>query len=373
MTTAHPPADQLDTKAVIGAPIAAFFAVFFAAIISIGITRTIPAISQATGQDIPFLLGSLLVTLGAFGGFMAGEVSLTVGTVGFTFVSIPFILTALSVIVLFKIHRHSELHRPHHDPADRLIAAACSGMILLICSVFFWFIADLLNPDTSRASLTSNVFLLAAGSLAIGTIASVAGRASVHRYNPAWSFTFRYALATGLPVALVACVVLTISYEWGSSSWLLIGNMAAAIWSSLHAGLINWDVSLGALGGPNDSGFHLLLAGYEGIWTIIGLPLGAMAIIFATVAWRKQCMSAAKWALPAAFAVAALFALGAGTWASGYVRVGADASRLSFMALLSPLNVPIMAAIGWLIDRLARLGYRPEHSAQPQRSVQPHL
>lgn len=338
-----------------------------AAIVCMGMTRTVDTISETTGQSIPFFLATLLLTLCAFGGFAAGEVSLTIGTVGFTFVAIPFIFTALAIIVLFRIHRHSEKRTPHRHPADRLIAASCSGMILLICSVISWFIADLLNPDTSRVSLTSNVFLLAAGSLAIGTIASIAGRTSVYRTNPAWSFTFKYALATGLPIALVVCVVLTISYDAGSSSWLLIGNMAAGMWSALHAGLITWDISLGALGGPNNSGFHLLLAGYEGVWTVIGFPLGALLIIVATIAWRRQCMDAQRWALPAAFAVAALCTLAAGTWASGYVHVGADTSRLSVMALLSPVNVPIMAGIGWLIDSLARLGYRSDLAAQPQR------
>ena len=367
MTTARPPADQLDTRTVIGAPLAAFAAVLLAAIVTTGLTGTIAAISAATGQDIPFFLGTLLLTLGAFGGFAAGEVSLSLGTVGFTFVAIPFIYSALGAVVLYRMHRRSELIRPHADAADRLIAAACSGMILLICSVFTWFVAELLNPDTSRASLTSNVFLLAAGSLAIGSIASAAGRASVHYRNPAWSFTFRYGLATGLPLALVACVVATMSFEWGSSSWLLIGNMAAVVWAALHAGLIDWNIDLGPLGGPSDSGFQLILTGYEGIWTVVGLPIGALSIITATVLWRRQCMSVSRWALPAAFAVAAILALGAGTWATGYVRVGADTSRLSFMALMSPFNVPIMAGIGWFIDTVARLGYRPDVAVHPQR------
>lgn len=367
MRTAPPPAEELDTKAVVGAPIAAFSAVLLAAIICTAIAGTIPAISEATGQPIPFLLGTLLVTLGAFGGFITGEVSLTLGNVGFTFISVPFIFTALAAIILFRIHRASELKRPHGESADRLLAATCSGMILLICSVFSWFVAELLNPDSSRASFTSNVFLLAAGSLALGTIASAAGRDSVHRHNPAWIFTVKYALATGLPIAIVVCAAATISYDSGSSLWLFIGNIAGAVWAAIHGGLVSWNFDLDAVGGPHEGGFSLLIAAQDGIWTIIGLPLGALSIIFATLAWRRQCMSVGRWALPLAFALGAALVLAAGTWASGYVRVGADMSRLSAYALFSPLNVPIMACVGWLIDRLARLGYRSEIAAQPHR------
>lgn len=372
MTATHPPHDRLDAKAVIGAPVAAFLAVLGASIACSLIAGTIPAVSEATGQSIPFFLGALLLTLGAFGGLPAGEISLTLGTVGFTFVIVPLLFTALAAFILYKVHRASELSQPLPDTADRIVAGACSGMVLLVCCVLAWFAASLLNPDSSRASLTSNVFILAAGALLVGTVFSAAGRNSTDHRRPAWMFTMRYALATGMPVAIVVCIVMTVSFDWGSSAWLLLGNMVAAIWVGIHGGLLTWQLDLAPLGGPSTSGTGLIIAASEGPWTIIGLPLGAVAIIFATLAWRRECLSQSKWALPCAFAVITAVSLVAGSWFSGYIRVGADTSRLSAMLLLSPFNIAIMGAIGCVIDRLARLmvgGKATAQTAAPNHSA----
>lgn len=372
MTATRPRSSPLEVSTIVGAPVAAYFAVLIAAALATGIAGTIPAISEATGQPIPFTLGALLVSLAAFGGLTAGEVDLAVGTVGFTFVVIPFIFTALAAIILFKCHKASEQKNPCIDNADRLVAGASSGIVLLLTCVIAWFVASLLNPETSRADLTSNVFLLAAGALLIGTVFSAMGRYSAHHQRPAWLFAMRYALATGLPIALVTCIVLTVSYDWGPSSWLLLGNLASGVWSAIHAGILTWSVDLGPLGGPDTSGTGLLAALQTGPWTAIALPLGAISIVFATLAWRKECLQSGKWDLPCAFVVLTAVTLVAGTWFSGYVKVASDTSRLSAMLLLSPINIVIMGAVGLLIDRLARL-MATDRPAQPNRSGNPSI
>lgn len=377
MTVNHPRTNPLNLRTVFGAPVLAFFAVLLTSCLTTAATGTMGSISEATGQSIPFALGALLVTLAAFGGLPAGEVNLAVGTVGFTFVAIPFIFTALAAFILFKTHKASELRMPQRDLADRLLSGACSGMTLLLCCVLAWFVANILNPETSRANLTSNVFLLAAGALLVGTVFSTMGRYSAHHHRPAWLFTLKYGLATGIPIALVVCVFLTISYDWGSSSWLLIGNMASGVWAALHAGLLTWSLDLSPLGGPESSGTGLLAAVQTGPWTAIALPLGAIAIIVATLAWRKDCLKSTKWDLPCAFMVVSAVTLAAGTWFSGYVKVAADTSRLSAMLLLSPFNIAIMGCVGLLIDRLARLmvtaGQQPpNHTGSPSTGEYPH-
>lgn len=356
------PTPELDAKVMIGAPIAAFTAVVLAGLASCAMSGTIPAVSAATGEPIPFLLGALLVTLGAFGGFVSVDLGSASPAVDLTFLTIPFIFTAVAVMILFRLHRTSEIRQPLDLP-DRLAVCACSGMVLLICSVAAWFLATALDPASERASFSSNVFLLATGSLAIASLAALAGRSSAYRSYPAWSFTSAYCLAAGLPLAIIVCVFLTVSYEWGASSWLLLGNIAVLAWIAILGGVANWDLSLAPLGGPQSSGFNLIIAAHEGIWTIIGLPLGALSIMFATIAWRRSCMTVKRSALPLAFGAVAAGSLVAGTWATGY----AGGEAVTAIALSSPFNVAIMMGIGWLIDTLARLGYSSELATHAHR------
>ncbi|WP_182354408.1 hypothetical protein [Flaviflexus huanghaiensis] len=113
-------------------PIAAFAGVYVAALIVTSATRLFATIQAETGHAVPVPFGSLIATLNSFGGFIIADASLPVGTLRFTLTAVPFILTALAATILFHANRTSETRRPHWDPADRLLAGACSGMVLLL-------------------------------------------------------------------------------------------------------------------------------------------------------------------------------------------------------------------------------------------------
>ncbi|WP_206680433.1 hypothetical protein, partial [Flaviflexus huanghaiensis] len=255
--------------------------------------------------------------------------------------------------------------RPSLHVTSQRVSSHCLNQPVRSVHLAAWFVADAI--PTPGSEVTSNLFLLAAGSLAVGTVASAAGRESAHRANPAWLFTFRYVLATGLAPAIVLCAVLTVTRDSGASSWLFVGNIAASIWSGIHGGLVHWGIDLGAVSGPQDSGTSLLAALPGEPWGIIGPLLGVVAIIIATAQWRRHSRTVGRWCLPLAFMCASLAVLAAGVWATGSVRVGTDSAPVMAYALSSPLNVPVMGFAGWVIDRAARLSYRSETGVQPQR------
>ena len=359
MTT--PPADPLDARAAILAPLGAMGAMIAASLIISAIAGTLDSVAEATGQDIPFLLGGLLLTLGALGGLTEVNLSIPLGDIGLTFVFIPFLLTGFGIAVLFHVHRASERRRPCYSDADRIMNSATSGMILLICSVLLWFLSAILNPDTSRASLTANVFFLSAGSLLVGTGASYAGRVAgaitdrSHLLRPAFVFTLRYILATGLAPAIAAAMVLTFRYEWGASAWLLIGNLTAAAWVALTGGIAHWSLETRAIGGVNASDIVPGVAVPEaGWWTWVLIAAGIGALVAGAFVWSTTAPMVPRYALALAFGTAATVSISAGTYATGYIMVGADAVRLSALGVISPLSIFCSAAVGFLIDALAR-------------------
>lgn len=368
----------LDGAVAIGSPLAAFFAVFLASLAITGITGTISSISEATGQDIPFILGALLLTLAAFGGMPEAHLSLTIGSVGLTFALIPFILTALAALIIYKLHNYSESRNTLGDAADQVMNALITGMVLLMCCVASWFIADLLNPDTSQASLTSNVFLVAAGSLFIGVGWAMAGRQTLHgSYRrrsvlPAFGFALRYVVIAGLPPALLACFILTVFYDWGASTWLLLGNFVAAGWNGIHGGFVTWSLDLRPLGLPSeDRTVWAPLIPHADWWTGVAVFIGIVAFSAGTYWWSRSCRSCPRWALPVAFATVSIVSLAVGAFATGYVTLGADRGSVTALVSLSPITILITAFVGCCMDTLARLLMSANRTDNPSTGSYP--
>lgn len=361
----------VDFATAVLSPLIGLGLIIASAAFTVLVVGTTSQIGDVTGQDIPYLLGIVLIALASFGGMPEAHVTFPFGGFGVTFVFFPVLLTALGAYVIYRAHANSEQRRPLFDPADRLINALISGMVLVIAAMALWLIGQLLNPGSASLSLSANVFFMAAGCLILGSWAAMGGRQSVHAQHrrtffKAFSFAFRYGLAVSLPVAMALCVFATITQPWGASSWVLLGNISAAIWAGLHGGLVTWSTKLSTFGGPDSAGTAFIIAFPDGdFWTGVAIIACAISSLIATILWSKSCHLSPRFALPAAMALIATFCLIAGSYTTGYMRIGTDATRFSALLLISPLTIAMAGGIGLAIDTVARLIAPPTHIANP--------